>query len=63
LTKKVITLNDTLKRQFLFSFWYNRNPNNPGLEWEKYKNEVKKSDQLFATKVRRGYEPTEEEFI
>lgn len=54
--KKVITLNDTLKRQFLFSFWYNRNPNNPGLEWEKYKNEVKKSDQLFATKVRRGYE-------
>ena len=54
--KKAIDLNDTLKKQFLFSFWYNRNPTNPGREWEKYKSEVKKTDQLFATKVRRGYE-------
>ncbi len=53
---KVNQLSDTLKRQFMFSFWYNRNPNNPALEWGKYKAEVKKSDQLFATKVRRGYE-------
>lgn len=53
---KIDQLSDTLKRQFMFSFWYNRNPNNPALEWGKYKTEVKKSDQLFATKVRRGYE-------
>ena len=54
--KKAENINDTLKRQFLFSFWYNRNPLEPGLEWSKYKSEVKKADQLFATKVRRGYE-------
>ncbi len=53
---KIDQLSDTLKRQFMFSFWYNRSPNNPALEWGKYKSEVKKSDQLFATKVRRGYE-------
>ena len=35
---------------------YNRNPSEPGLEWSKYKSEVKKTDQLFGTKVRRGYE-------
>jgi GWxTD domain-containing protein len=54
--KKLDNISDTLKKQFIFSFWYNRSPGNPGYEWEKYKNEVKKADQLFATKVRRGYE-------
>jgi len=54
--KKILNMNDTLKKQFMFSFWYNRNPNNPSIEWEKYKKAVKKTDQLFATKVRRGFE-------
>ena len=54
--KKAENINDTLKKQFFFSFWYNRNPSEPGLEWSKYKSEVKKADQLFGTKVRRGYE-------
>ena len=54
--KKSEKINDTLKRQFLYSFWYNRQPNNPELAWEKYKAEVAKTDQLFATKVRRGYQ-------
>ena len=54
--KKSEKINDTLKRQFLYSFWYNRQPNNPELAWQKYKAEVAKTDQLFATKVRRGYQ-------
>lgn len=54
--KKIENINDTLKRQFIFSFWYNRNPTNPALAWAEYNSEVKKADQLFATKVRRGFE-------
>ena len=54
--KKSNDINDTLKRQFLYSFWYNRQPENPSLAWKKYKLEVSKTDQLFSTKVRRGYE-------
>ena len=49
-------INDTLKRQFLYSFWLNRQPENPELGWIKYNSEVIKSDQLFSTKVRRGYQ-------
>lgn len=54
--KKVSNINDTLKRQFLYSFWLNRQPENPELGWMKYNSEVIKSDQLFSTKVRRGYQ-------
>ena len=54
--KKNKNISDTLKRQFLYSFWLNRQPENPELGWLKYNGEVKKSDQLFSTKVRRGYE-------
>ena len=54
--KKSKNINDTLKRQFLYSFWYNRQPDNPELAWQKYKAEIDKADQLFSTKVRRGYQ-------
>lgn len=54
--KKSENINDTLKRQFLYSFWYNRQPDNPELAWQKYKVEIAKADQLFSTKVRRGYQ-------
>tara|TARA_B100000683_G_scaffold270584_1_gene309754 strand:- start:401 stop:1840 length:1440 start_codon:yes stop_codon:yes gene_type:complete len=53
---KVNEIDDTLKRQFIYSFWYNRFPNDPAYNWSKYKNEVKKTNQLFGTKVRKGYE-------
>ncbi len=53
---KLNDINDTLKRQFIYSFWYNRFPNSPALNWEKYKAEVKKTNELFGTKVRKGYE-------
>ena len=53
---KLEEIDDTLKRQFIYSFWYNRYPSDPALFWNKYKNEVKKTNQLFGTKVRRGYQ-------
>ncbi len=53
---KINDIDDTLKRQFIYSFWYNRFPNDPAYNWSKYKNEVNKTNQLFGTKVRKGYE-------
>ncbi len=53
---KVDDINDTLKRQFLYSFWYNRDQNAPEKAWEIYKRNVEKVNQLFSTKVRRGYQ-------
>ena len=53
---KLDDIDDTLKRQFIYSFWYNRFPNNPAYNWSKYKQEVKKTNQLFGTKVRKGDE-------
>ena len=53
---KLNDIDDTLKRQFIYSFWYNRFPNDPAYNWSKYSNEVKKTNQLFGTKVRKGYE-------
>lgn len=53
---KLDDIDDTLKRQFIYSFWYNRFPNNTAYNWSKYKQEVKKTNQLFGTKVRKGYE-------
>ena len=53
---KLDDIDDMLKRQFIYSFWYNRFPNNPAYNWSKYKQEVKKTNQLFGTKVRKGYE-------
>ena len=35
---KLNDIDDTLKRQFIYSFWYNRFPNNPAYNWSKYKN-------------------------
>jgi GWxTD domain-containing protein len=53
---KIDAIDDTLKRQFLYSFWYNRDPNEPEKAWEIYKRNVKKVNQLFSTKVRNGYQ-------
>jgi GWxTD domain-containing protein len=53
---KIDAIDDTLKRQFLYSFWYNRDPNEPEKAWEIYKRNVKKVNQLFSTKVRKGYQ-------
>ncbi|MBM78747.1 MAG: hypothetical protein CL846_09720 [Crocinitomicaceae bacterium] len=53
---KIEDINDTLKRQFIYSFWYNRDPNEPEKAWMIYKKNVHKVEQLFSTKVRNGYQ-------
>jgi len=45
-----------LKQQFFYNFWKTRNPNNPELEWLKYKEEVSKAQLAYGTKIKKGYE-------
>jgi GWxTD domain-containing protein len=48
---------DTLtKKQFFYTFWLNRNPNNPEAEWLNYKKEVNFVNSIYGTRVRQGYE-------
>lgn len=44
------------KRQFIYSFWNNQDFQNPELAWVKYYEQVKLVQQMFGTKVKRGYE-------
>ncbi|MBG16112.1 MAG: hypothetical protein CL853_07145 [Crocinitomicaceae bacterium] len=54
--KKATSMDDTAKRKFFYSFWYNQNNIEPQKAWEDYKIQVKRIDQLFGTKIRRGYQ-------
>ncbi len=44
-----------LMKQFFYSFWYKREPTDPGGAWEKYKLEVEKVDELFGSRLKKGY--------
>jgi GWxTD domain-containing protein len=56
LLNQVKEFDEEQKRQFIYSFWFNRNPENPELAWIKYHEQVRLVDQMFASRVRRGYE-------
>ena len=43
-----------LKRYFL-SFWENRNPTDPGGQWQKYHKQVRIANRLYSTGMRPGY--------
>lgn len=45
-----------MMQQFLFSFWYKRNPENPEAAWIAYNNEVQKVNKSFSTLSKKGYE-------
>ncbi len=47
---------DTLKRQFLYSYWFTVDQHSPQLAWEKYKEQVDLVDGMFGTTVKNGYE-------
>lgn len=53
---QVKKFSDTLKRQFIYSFWFNMNSRDPQKEWETYKEQVDMVNKMFGTKVRQGYE-------
>lgn len=54
--RKAKSMDDTAKRKFFYSFWYNHNNVEPQKAWEDYKIQVKRIDRLFGTKIRKGYQ-------
>lgn len=53
---QVKNFSDTMKRRFIYSFWYNYNPESPEKEWLKYKEQVILAEKMFGTSVKRGYQ-------
>ncbi len=49
-------LDEQIKMQFFYSFWYNRNVQEPEREWLRYKRQVRLVDAMFGTQVKNGYE-------
>jgi len=43
-------------QQFLYNFWFNRNEDYPDKEWERYKQEVLRVEDAYATRIKRGFE-------
>ena len=43
-------------QNFMYSFWYKRDPNNPQEAWDKYNDNVKIVNNLYSTQIRKGYE-------
>jgi GWxTD domain-containing protein len=56
LNRKLKQMDDTLKRQFIYSFWFNKNNVNPRKSWEDYKIQVNRIEKLFSTRIKRGYQ-------
>lgn len=46
----------TLLKQFFYSFWERRSPENPEAAWNKYLEEVKKVQANYSTRIKKGYE-------
>ncbi len=44
------------KQQYFLNFWLNRDNLNPELAWLNYHKEVRKTDNAFATQIKKGYE-------
>jgi GWxTD domain-containing protein len=49
-------MTDTLKLQYIYSFWYNRNTLTPEKDWNAYKFQVKQVQLKFGTRIKKGYE-------
>ena len=43
-------------QQFLYNFWKNKNLENPGAEWNRYKEMVMMVEDEYATRIRHGFE-------
>jgi GWxTD domain-containing protein len=46
----------TIMRQFFYSIWERRNPDDPEGEWSEYAEEVKKVEAAYGTRVLKGYQ-------
>lgn len=49
-------MSDTMKLQYFYSFWNNKNPNEPEGAWYNYKLQVDRVERLFGTPVKNGYQ-------
>ncbi len=43
-------------QQFFYNFWQNRNADYPEEEWNRYKQEVLRVEEAFATRIKHGFE-------
>ncbi|MEA3447156.1 MAG: GWxTD domain-containing protein [Bacteroidota bacterium] len=43
-------------QRFFATFWYERNPADPGGDWRTYKKQIHITDKLFSTRIKRGFE-------
>jgi len=44
------------RQQFFYSFWLSRDPNNPEMAWNLYKEQVYKVQVNFGTPIKKGYQ-------
>lgn len=49
-------MSDTMKLQYFYSFWNNRDPQEPERGWYTYKLQVDRVEKLFGTPVKNGYQ-------
>ena len=49
-------MSDTLKLQYFYSFWYNRNTVEPEKDWHAYNFQVKQVQLKFGTRIKKGYQ-------
>jgi GWxTD domain-containing protein len=43
-------------KRYFYTFWYKRNPSDPGGEWRGYKKQVDIIEKLFSTRIKHGFE-------
>lgn len=43
-------------QQFMYTFWYKRDPNAPQEAWDKYYDMVKIVNELYGTQIQKGYQ-------
>ena len=53
---QLVDMTDTLKLQYIYSFWYNRNTVAPEKDWNAYKFQVQQVQLKFGTRIKQGYE-------
>lgn len=54
--KSLLTQQDMKQmKNYFYTFWRNVNENDPGGEWQKYHKEVKIANELYDTRLERGY--------
>jgi len=55
--RKMLKTNDTTSmKEYFYSFWKQTAPTNPGFEWFKFRKQIWKTEKLFATQIKHGWE-------